>query len=791
MLGEVISAPSAPTGPDTVYSSELVTLLAGGAISNLHHQIEYRFDFDAEGNHDYSDWSSSDSTSKEWSDPGTYTVKAQARCAKHNDIVSPWSTAVSVTAVEPPVTKPTPSEGPASTKTDEPESYCTGGAESKDGGPVEYRFDFDATGAHDTTTWSDQTCVSHSWPIVGTYVARAQARSALETSKVSPWSNGVTITVNNRFISTPRKPLGPSVISWESELYCTGGAKSSDGDPIEYQFAFVQGEPQPGRASHATQNEWHTIWSSDSCATFEWPSQGTCYVKARARSSTQTNELSAWSEELIVSPKQGQRPELRFATHIMQVSNGSHTTISKPYNQNALDTVGMFCPFSISYHGLTANGTVRAYSYFSRIQLEGQNRWATDLSDTIRYFPNVNNPTIPNGRSLPSRLFYVAARCFDSEGFSSNADTVSGEGVCRVVINHDPDTRMLIGLCLFTPQSTGYPDTLVVDFSDGIPDTLPYNSRLRFAYDGWDDKRDSLQYQPPLPIRYQFAYHRWAIDEHGNIAAEKRSPWYPLTGPEDTNPSDDGPASRDRDSTTMRVGTFMYNFSARSFDEQLRPDGTPPVVSFVGNFSPAIDSVVVGFFDQVSHVFREPRQDTLIIGWTGVPLASRGDTINPYAITFDPGVNTVTKSYRFIVRAGGHDDRRDPPGSGIKGWTYSITDFEEEYPYYEEGEWQFDEPLNTIDQELVFKITVPYAQALTDSIVKNSPAFLGAQVVGMIGMDISDTEIFREGIRGITPRFDPNGNPIPGNYWIENEYYLAAYAKTATMAVPIYLKLVM
>jgi hypothetical protein len=335
-----------------------------------------------------------------------------------------------------------------------------------------------------------------------------------------------------------------------------------------------------------------------------------------------------------------------------------------------------------------------------------------------------------------------------------------------------------------------------VGFAGGLRDTLPFGSMLRFEYAGWDNKLDSLQYQPPVPIRFQFAYKRWAIDEAKNIVAEKTSPWYPLKNPEDTNPSDPNDLTRDTDSTTFKVGPFNYEFYVRSFDEQNRPDGTPAIVAFAGNFKPEIDSVRIGFSDQVTHQFRPAKLDTLVVGWglKSVPFTSRGDTVNPYEIKVDPVTRDVTKSYKFLVRSRGHDDRRDPPGSGVKSWKFWVLHPSVEYPYYKEGEWIFNMPLNSLDQELSFSITVGWTAARTDSVVKNPPGFFGAQRVRVVGNDILNTETTKEKVRCITPQFDASGHviPCPGEEcWCVNEYTLSAYARTDTMIVPVYLKIVM
>jgi len=157
---------------------------------------------------------------------------------------------------------------------------------------------------------------------------------------------------------------------------------------------------------------------------------------------------------------------------------------------------------------------------------------------------------------------------------------------------------------------------------------------------------------------------------------------------------------------------------------------------------------------------------------------------------------TITQSFQFTIRAGGHDDRRDPLGSGIKGWKYSVTDPDQDLAYYKEGEWQFDKPLNTLEQQCSFSITIPWPatrpaqQHIIDSLVHNPPLFLGAQGVDVAGLDIKDTDSFSEGIRGISPEFDENGNVIPANNWIVIDYFFANYARRDARHTNLYLKLV-
>ena len=92
-----VSTPSTPTGPSSGEVGQSLTFSTGGASCSWGHPVEYRFDWN-DGT--YSSWSSSSTASKVWSSPGTYEVRAQARCASDHSVVSGWSSAKTV-VIEP------------------------------------------------------------------------------------------------------------------------------------------------------------------------------------------------------------------------------------------------------------------------------------------------------------------------------------------------------------------------------------------------------------------------------------------------------------------------------------------------------------------------------------------------------------------------------------------------------------------------------------------------------------------------------------------------------------------
>ena len=466
----------------------------------------------------------------------------------------------------------------------------------------------------------------------------------------------------------------------------------------------------------------------------------------------------------------------------------------KPFNFYALDTVSMFKPFSIEFTAdtTTANGVITGYrwSYGGVIypdeNEDGAPEWYIPIPGEIKevYLENTGSERLPEG------AFYFKGIARDEAGALSSSSTITGEGICIVVVNHDPNTEIIKGVCYYTPQSTGEPDSMMVDFSDGIPDTLPFRSRLWFEYQGWDDPKDvesGLEFDPPVPIRFQFSYRR----EKSGGGALYKSSWLPLAGPEDTNPCADLEGDfRDVDSTTMYVGSYDYQFYARSFDEQYRADGTPDTVHFYGNFPPKIESLEVGRQDQFTEEFIPSSNDTLYLQWLGDVLHPEG--IRAYYQTQDFTALTVTKYYHIYIKAEGHDDPRDPPGSGVKGWLYKVEDPEYDYDYRKEGEWIFDMPINELMQPLSIKITMPIFWSVPtyiDSVIANTPAYLGDQYLELMANDISGSEITTLGIRGISPDIE-ECSILPGNYWVTQTYRLSSVAKTDFATKSYYIKLI-
>ncbi|MFH0810405.1 MAG: hypothetical protein V2A77_08075 [Pseudomonadota bacterium] len=86
---ESISAPYYPDGPSSGEGGVVLSFSVGDAVSNLGHPLEYQFDW-GEGT-PQGPWAASGLGEHAFGAPGTYLVRARARCGVHPEVVSEWS----------------------------------------------------------------------------------------------------------------------------------------------------------------------------------------------------------------------------------------------------------------------------------------------------------------------------------------------------------------------------------------------------------------------------------------------------------------------------------------------------------------------------------------------------------------------------------------------------------------------------------------------------------------------------------------------------------------------------
>jgi PKD domain len=204
--GEVINAPDLPssiTGFTEINND--ISVFCYSTYNNLGHAMEYRFDF---GDGTISDWLPFNggyyhTVTYAWTTTGVYTIRAQARCAEHTDIESPWSDdndAFVITinngteTISAPTVAPT---GPINRNINQQYTYAISGNTDM-GHQIEVKMDW---GNGDFSEWTtdafnwDTIYLYYTYTESGTYLISGQARCVAHPEVISEWSVTSTIIV--------------------------------------------------------------------------------------------------------------------------------------------------------------------------------------------------------------------------------------------------------------------------------------------------------------------------------------------------------------------------------------------------------------------------------------------------------------------------------------------------------------------------------------------------------------------------------------------------------------------
>jgi len=185
-------------------------------------------------------WPYNFGTNHAYTAPGTYTVQLHIvdMGGKFDDAYG----SVTVTN-DPPNTPSTPS-GPTSLEVSQSGTYSTS-ATDPEGNQVQYRFDWDADGAHDYSSWTSLGAsghtgsMDHSWSSAGTYTVKAQARD--EFNEESSWSNGLSVIVNPPN-QPPNQPNNPDPSNGETDVDIdhdiSWSCTDPDGDSLTFNVHF-------------------------------------------------------------------------------------------------------------------------------------------------------------------------------------------------------------------------------------------------------------------------------------------------------------------------------------------------------------------------------------------------------------------------------------------------------------------------------------------------------------------------------------------------------------------------
>ncbi len=484
---ESVSAPAVPTGPTSGSIGEIYSYLTGGAFSDNGDPIEYQFDW---GDGSTSGWLpiGTLSAGKAWTDPGTYIVKAQARCSIHTDIISNWSPGIGVTiSTLPPsgdtILIPSPPTGPTYGTKGTSYSYTTSGAISTLGHPVEYQFDW---GNGTFSTW-DGASQSNIWSTSGFYTVRVRARCQLHPTLVTDWSAGLQVGIE--FVSTPSTPTGStSGTVGEGYNYSTGGSSSDLGPnhPIQYQFDWGDGST----------SEWLPVGITS--VGKAWIDPGTYIVMAHARCEIH-GIVSSWSQGILVTINPGPPPEAeRISTPFIETV-GARGSIHEVPNNLISGRKDILYSFGYS-PGISNLGHTTEHQFdwgdgtFS-LWGDSDKAWSTSGDYLVKVIArDVENPTVKSE-------------------WSSGLD---------VIIDYitPPNTPVWVagpsdGIGYVTPPAPGY-----YTFSTG-GSTSEIGQPLQYRFN-WGDGTDSGWLPPGTLI----ANHVWTVQGTYIVRAEARGWWY-------------------------------------------------------------------------------------------------------------------------------------------------------------------------------------------------------------------------------------------------------------------------
>ena len=198
-----------------------------------------------------------------------------------------------------PPNKPQKPTGPTTRVTGQSGKYFTSTTDPN-GDKVQYRFDWNALGSHQYSTWttlvnSGQTGnKTHTWNSPGTYVVKAQARD--EHGVTGVWSNGLTVTVTgeNHAPNKPLKPTGPTTrLVGQQGTYWANGT-DPDGDQIQYRFDWNASGSHSYSSWTSLVNSGQKLSNNNS-----WSVVGTYVVKVQSRD--EHGAASVWSNGLTVT----------------------------------------------------------------------------------------------------------------------------------------------------------------------------------------------------------------------------------------------------------------------------------------------------------------------------------------------------------------------------------------------------------------------------------------------------------------------------------------------------------
>jgi len=281
-----------------------------------------------------------------------------------------------------------------------------------------------------------------------------------------------------------------------------------------------------------------------------------------------------------------------------------------------------------------------------------------------------------------------------------------------------------------------------IDFTDGIPDTLPYRSWITVYYQGVDSTFDAANC--PDPVNKCWSYqmrHDW--ESTRDPSSFGQAPWAPPSGGTDTD------AASVIDTMSMNVGTVDYTIFARAFDFFNVADPMPAQVQLVGNLPPTLNAFFIENYDATTI------SDGDTIDWDWWAPADSGFAIIGTDVFW-------SKTFYFIIRASGADTPSEEAAAGGLSWRYGFEKSSMPGSFGNFGRadaWVDGITTETLLDTHTFVALVPFGDTDGDDLFNNLPAWANeAYDFTMTARDLPldavfDQYVIYDGLRRLTASY--------------------------------------
>ncbi|MEJ2721216.1 MAG: hypothetical protein P8181_08745, partial [bacterium] len=266
-----------------------------------------------------------------------------------------------------------------------------------------------------------------------------------------------------------------------------------------------------------------------------------------------------------------------------------------------------------------------------------------------------------------------------------------------------------------------------IDFTDAVPDTVPYGSWITVFYTAADTTAGGDECDDPMNkcLAYQKRFSRDSARIPGSFS---QTSWLPADR-EDTNPFGV------RDSTSMNIGSVEYTFEVRGVDMYDRRDRTPAQLSIVGNFDPVLDGAAIA--NHTGEIIGDG--DTLVWNWW--EPADSGLVVQGSELM-------KTKTFYFVIEAAGHDHPKERDGAGVYSWFYEFANVGAggTTPFAHSDQWIDGETVDALSDTFTWVAVYPESDINGDEIfVDNPPSWNGKSFdFSIMGRDLPSNESFSQ-----------------------------------------------